>query len=661
MTNINSTTSPDSQPVHHPSLPQTEFNAILNSIPDVLIRLTLSGKVLWWNKNLDDIISLSKKELLSSRFADLFNTFGGVSISDIINDAVDNGSAEVDALLTTADGNKRYHLKCTLIENSLLDNKSEHEVLIVARDIHERSQMSDTLKQSQTQLQKLVDTLPFLVFLTTINNEYLVANKKFCDFAGLSKNEIVGFKGESIFSDSIGEYFKRDNNKVLLDKCSVHYEGILELNRNNISLSVDKFPLFDDENNIYAICGVVEDVTAQYQLQKQLQQTQKMEAIGQLTGGIAHDFNNVLASIMGYTGLTKRLAAQYDDETITGYLGQIMRAGERARDLVQQLLAFSRGDVGGLQVLDPEPLAREAIEMLTSLIPSSINLNLKIRNNNLKNYIEVDPVQFNQSVMNLVINSKDALADNTGKIDVALEYLPATKGICDSCHSTFSGGYIQLTVSDNGSGINKEILSRVFDPFFTTKDVGKGSGMGLSMLHGIVHGSGGHIVIKSKNARTRKGTIIQVFFPEVKSNIIKEKTGTYEVEKTENKNIGKTILVIDDESLITNYLTDLLTYEGYKVISFNDSVKGLNYFTDNKNKIDIIITDQTMPKLTGLELAKKILKIGYEIPVILCTGYSDFANDSDDTQNGIDVFLDKPFDDDLLLQHISELLSQYKK
>jgi len=458
LTKINSTTSPNTHPFNHTSLPQTEFNPILNSIPHVLIRITLSGIVLWWNKNLDDIISLSKKELLSSEFTDLFKTFAGVSISNIISDTVNNGSTEVDALLTTTDGNKRYHLICTLIEKSLIDNKSEQEVLVVARDIHERSQMSDALKQSQIQLQKLVDTLPFLVFLTTINNEYLLANKEFCDFVGLSQNEIIGFKGENIFSDNIAEYFACDNNKILLEKRSVHYDGILELDRNNINLSVDKFPLFDDENNIYAICGVVEDVTAQYQLQKQLQQTQKMEAIGQLTGGIAHDFNNVLASIMGYTGLTKRRAAQYNDETITGYLGQIMRAGERARDLVQQLLAFSRGDVGGLQVLDPEPLAREAIEMLTSLIPSSINLNLKIRNNNLKNYIEVDPVQFNQSVMNLVINSKDALADNTGKIDVALEYLPATKGICDSCHSTFSGGYIQITVSDNGQGMNKEIL-----------------------------------------------------------------------------------------------------------------------------------------------------------------------------------------------------------
>lgn len=656
MSNINSTTSSNNHPQHNYSLPQTEFNAILNSISDVLIRFSLSGKVLWWNKNLDDVISQSKEELLSSRFTDLFKAYDDLPISNIIKDTISDGSTEIDAFLITTKGNKHYHLKCTFIENN-----TKQEILIVARDIEERFKMSDALKESQTQLQKLIDTLPFLVFLTTDNNEYLLANKKFCDFVGLSKNDILGFKGENIFNNSMGEYFLRDNDKILLEKCSVHYESNLEFDKNNINLSVDKFPLFDNKNNIYAICGVVEDVTAQYQLQRQLQQTQKMEAIGQLTGGIAHDFNNVLASMMGYTGLTKRRVAQYDDETITGYLGQITRAGERARDLVQQLLAFSRGDVGGLQVLDPEPLAKEAIAMLASLIPSSINLNLKIRNNNLKHYIEVDPVQFNQSIMNLVINSKDAIADNTGKIDVALEYLPTAKGVCDSCHTTFSGGFIQLTVSDTGSGINKDIMSRIFDPFFTTKEVGKGSGMGLSMLHGIVHGSGGHIIIKSKNARIRKGTIIQVYYPEKKSNDIEEKKNIYEVNNSKNKNTEKTILVIDDESLITDYLTDLLCDEGYKVISFNDSVKGANYFKDNNDEIDIIITDQTMPKLTGLELAKRIFKTGYEIPIILCTGYSDFVNDSVNTDNGIDVFLDKPFDNDLLLQHISKLLSLYEK
>ena len=630
------------------SLPQTEYDAVLNSIPDVLIRFNLSCKVVWWNKNLEDVVSLSKNKLLTSHFNDLFNPCDGVDVTSFINNTINYGNAEVDALLTTSSGDKRYHLKCTLIEGTL-----EQEVLVVGRDIDERAQMSDALKQSQTQLQNLIDALPFLVFLITTDNKYLLANKTFCKFVGLPPEKIIGFKSNDIFSENIDEYFTRDKEKILSEKCSVHYESSLDVNRNNISLSMDKFPLFDEENNIYAVCGVVEDVTAQYQLQRQLQQTQKMEAIGQLTGGIAHDFNNVLASIMGYTGLTKRSALKYNDETISGYLAQITRAGERARDLVQQLLAFSRGDVGGLQVLEPEPLAREAIKMLTSLIPSSIKLNLKIRSNNLKYYIEVDPVQFNQSVMNLVINSKDAIIDGSGTIDVSLEYLPKVRDVCDSCHLSFSGKYVRLSVTDSGIGINDDIITRIFDPFFTTKEIGKGSGMGLSMLHGIVHVSGGHIVVNSK---PNHGTTIHVYFPEVKAGNVNEINADYIVEKPRNNNVGETILLIDDESMITQYLNELLCDEGYKVISFNDPINGLKYFNENQKDIDLIITDQTMPGLTGLELSKSIMQSGIEIPVILCTGYSDLETNSADIDYGIDMFVDKPFDDELLMENISKLL-----
>jgi len=291
-----------------------------------------------------------------------------------------------------------------------------------------------------------------------------------------------------------------------------------------------------------------------------------------------------------------------------------------------------------------------------SVIPSSIKLDLKIRNNNLKYFVEIDPVQFNQSIMNLVINAKDAIDEDTGSINISLEYLPHVKGICDSCHSTFSGRFIQLSVTDTGIGIDKNILGRIFDPFFTTKEVGKGSGMGLSMLHGIVHGSGGHIVVKSKNPHSIKGTTIHVYLPEVKSFNVEEETKEYKVEKIKNKFIGRSLLIVDDEPLITHYLNDLLIDEGYKVVTYNDPIQALDFYKENNDSIDLIITDQTMPGLTGLELSKNIFQLGFKVPIILCSGYSDFANDSANMEYGIDVFLDKPFKDDLLLKSITKLL-----
>jgi len=643
--------------------PRTEYDAILNSIPDVIIRFNLAEKVVWWNQNLEDVISLSKKTLLSCSFLDLFKPIELVSITSIFNDTVNDGSAEIDAYLVTSNGNKRYHLKCTLIDGSF-----EKEILIVGRDIDERAQMSDALKQSQTQLQKLIDSLPFFVFLISPDNICLSANSKFCEFVGLPESKVVGINLNNIINPVMAEYFRSDNDKVLSERCSVQYESTIEISRKNVSLAINKFPLFDEENEIYAICVVAEDVTEQYQLQRQLRQTQKMEAIGQLTGGIAHDFNNVLASILGYTGLIKRHTLTSNDDIIKGYIKQINRAGSRARDLVQQLLAFSRGDVSGFQVLQPEPLAREAINMLASVIPSSINLNLKIRNNNIKHYIEVDPVQFNQSVMNLVINAKDSIRDEKGFINVSLEFFPHSRGVCDSCHKNFSGSYIRLSVSDSGEGISKEILGRIFDPFFTTKEIGKGSGMGLSMLHAIVHGSGGHIVVnsaKDKPSKNRlsdvslnKGTTIEVYFPEVKPNNINEKQSHYIVEKLkviDTSNI-KTILIIDDEPLITGYLTELLKGEGFNVVSFNYPVKALTYFNEQHHNIDLVITDQTMPELTGIELAKNMRLTSEKTPIILCTGYSDFSSNIVSADSDVDVFINKPFDDGFLLQSIHKLI-----
>lgn len=633
-------------------LPKTEFDAILNSIPDIIIRLNLSGKVVWWNKNFEDVTSLTKEKLLSYSLSDVFKSFNDISIESMINKAIDDGYSQVDACLLITQNNERYHLKSTLINNSL-----DKEILIVGRDINDRSIMADALKQNQIQLQNLIDALPFLVFLISVDDKYLLANKKFCNFMGVSQSDVVGAKSNDVFNEEINEYLLQDNQKIFIEKCLVHYDGILEINHDTLNLSVDKFPLFDESKNIYAICTVVEDLTAQYQMQRQLQQNQKMEALGQLTGGIAHDFNNVLASILGYTGLAKRCAATNYDDTISDYLNQITRAGERARDLVQQLLAFSRGDTGGLKILDPKALAKETITMLTSLIPSSIKLSLNIRNDNIKHYIEVDPVQFNQSVMNLVINAKDAIVDETGEIDVSLEYLPQVQGVCDSCHISFSGEYIQLSVSDSGTGISKDIQSRIFDPFFTTKDIGKGSGMGLSMLHGIVHGSGGHIVVNSNNSLINTGTTIHIYFPAVESKNIQDYKVCNRIEKSKNNVTGKTVLVIDDEFMITDYLTELLKDEGYNVISFNNPVKGLSYFKDNSHEIDIIITDQTMPDLTGLELAKTIYNSNYQIPIILCTGYTDLTRETLNKDSGIEVSINKPFDDVTLLHHISRLLT----
>ena len=205
-----------------PSL--TEFDAIINSIPDVIIRYNLSGKVVWWNKSLDDVVSLSNEKLLDCYFSDLFESCCGVSTDMIIEKTIREGYAEVDTFLFTSDGDKRYHLKC-----SLIDGVSENEIIVVGRDVNERAQMSDALKQSQTELQKLIDSLPFLIYLISIENKYLLANKTFCEFVGLSQEEIIGFHHEDILNNEFVSCLNRDNGKVLSEKKHVHCDGTIEV------------------------------------------------------------------------------------------------------------------------------------------------------------------------------------------------------------------------------------------------------------------------------------------------------------------------------------------------------------------------------------------------------------------------------------------------
>jgi len=242
-------------------------------------------------------------------------------------------------------------------------------------------------------------------------------------------------------------------------------------------------------------------------LQRQLQQAQKMEAIGQLTGGIAHDFNNILASVLGYTELLREKLTDKAPEKITFYLNQVQSAGERARDLVAKMLSFARGASLEPRILDPRPLLRDSLKMLAPTIPSSIAVQLEL--DEFVAHIRVDPTGLYQMIANLVINARDAM-DGKGTIHVGLHQAGAHDAVCSACGENQLGTYIAISVTDTGTGMSPEILARIFDPFFTTKEVGKGTGLGLSVIHGIMHEIDGHILVDSKPGR---GTTFRLLFP----------------------------------------------------------------------------------------------------------------------------------------------------
>ena len=387
----------------------------------------------------------------------------------------------------------------------------------------------------------------------------------------------------------------------------------------------------------------------QERLALQLQQAQKMEAIGQLTGGIAHDFNNILAAILGYTGLAMDRFCTDKDSKLTSYLTEVKTAGERARDLIAKMLAFSRGTRSKPVSMDVAPLVKEVVKTLHSVIPSSITIEMNVQEN--LPAVLFDPVQMHQALMNLAINARDAMGMQ-GRMIITLRARDLVHATCDSCHHDIQGGYVELSLSDTGEGISRENLRRIFDPFFTTKEVGKGTGMGLSMVHGLMHEHGGHILVESQSG---KGATFQLLFPV--SRVAADLRPMGHLEAHEHQKVSARILVVDDESMVGNMLGEVLEAHGHQATIFTNSVKMLAEFTAAPQNWDLIITDQTMPSLTGVELATQIHAIRPDIPIILCSGYSNVISEEDAEKAGIKSYLQKPVNINELIDEIAKTLN----
>lgn len=399
------------------------------------------------------------------------------------------------------------------------------------------------------------------------------------------------------------------------------------------------------------------------QMERQLQQSQKMEALGQLTGGIAHDFNNILAVMLGYSNLALNRYATDKNNALGQYLREIINAGERARDLVASMLTYSRRELNqAATAMIPAPLVKEAVKMLAATIPSGIKLQDQIDAD--VPAIRISPGELHQIVMNLVINARDAMAEH-GHLNIRLSAFAETSGFCKSCKTAKSnalcqgeirGQYVSLSVNDTGCGISQDNFKLIFDPFFTTKEVGKSTGLGLSVVQGIVRRAGGCIVVDS---HIGIGTTVPVLFP-VANASIGMPSAAVALSSAPGGN-GARILVVDDEPALAHYLVDLLEGENYAIDVYTDSVKALNYFRDNQQSIDAVITDQTMPNKSGIEIAGVMLALRPELPIFLCSGYSDKIDEAGARSFGIRRFFYKPVKASELLAALDEEITHSAK
>jgi nitrogen-specific signal transduction histidine kinase/CheY-like chemotaxis protein len=372
------------------------------------------------------------------------------------------------------------------------------------------------------------------------------------------------------------------------------------------------------------------DVTHIVRLEKQLRQAQKMEAIGTLAGGIAHDFNNILTIIIGYAEIL--LDGVSEENPMRVDLEEVLKAGFRARGLVEQILTFSRQTDQERRPLQIAPIVKEALKLLRASIPKTIEIRENIATES--GMILADPTQIHQVLMNLCTNSAHAMREKGGRLEVGLIDVHLDYETAAQYPDLGPGPYLRLTVSDTGHGMERTVRERIFDPFFTTKGPGEGTGLGLAMVYGIVKSHRGEITVYSEPG---KGTTFHVFLPKVEVELIPSTEPLLPLSQGKER-----ILFVDDEEGVVQMGRKMLERLGYEVIISTDGREALEIFRSQPEQIDLVITDQTMPNITGAELAQELMRIRPDIPVILCSGFSELIDQEKAKAMGIREFVMKP-------------------
>ena len=512
------------------------------------------------------------------------------------------------------------------------------------RMIQERNRAETALRGSEKNYRELVQNANCIILRMDTNGQVIFFNNYAQNFFGYREEEIVG-------KNVVGTIVPQKDSsgfdlKAMIKDIGANPERYVSNENQNIRRNGERVrvtwmnkAISDEEGRIREILAVGIDVTEKWELEKRLAQAQKMEAIGTLAGGIAHDFNNILSAIIGYTELSLIDTPQGDP--MQNNLKQVLKAGGRAKELVQQILTFSRQQENELQPIKVNLIVNEAIKLLRASLPSTIQIRHKIESNLT---VLSDATNIHQILMNLCTNSSYAMQAHGGILEINLSDVNLDSNFTGQHLGVKPGKFIKLTVSDTGCGMSPEVSRRIFDPFFTTKKVGQGTGMGLAVVHGIVKSHGGAITVDSLPGQ---GTTFSLYLPASESvSITPEDSVPLMATGTEH------ILFVDDEDFQVDMGKQLLARLGYRVTARTDSLEALGLFRQTPDEFDLVITDMTMPAMTGDVLAAKIISIRPDIPVIVCTGYSERIDKEIIKKIGIKELAMKP----LAMKDLAEMI-----
>ncbi len=629
------------------------YEFLLNASPDMVYLLDADGTFKFVNHQLDGVFDTDPQALRQQPWTELFR--GHSELVDALERQFNERRTGIRATLghefdyRSAVGT-RHSLELSsigLYEPDADDNPQFIGTYGVVRDVTESRRTRRQLIQNQRKFQTLFANSPDAVFIARLDTgEILERNSHFIEICAAMGAQDDGTDAFLWTAEHTREHFLEGltHNPQFFDstfsKTVDGVERFFELRARALELEGE-----------HCLVATVRDRTAERRaemdrlaLEQQLQQAGRMEAIGQVAGGIAHDFNNILASIIGYAELIMTAHARLDQTQINEYLNEVVTAGHRARDLISQMLTFTRAQKGDASAVDIETTIADVSRMLDAAIPSMIEVRTRFEEALPK--VWIDPIQIQQIIINLLINARDAI-EGTGTISVNVARSKAAV-TCQTCGAVYDEPHVVIEVADTGHGIPSELLDSVFEMYFTTRAPDQGTGFGLWMINSLVHQHDGHL---SLTTAVGAGTTFRIHLPEV--SVVDQLAAPSTVP---TPRIRGRIVVVDDEVSVANFVGEVLRDKGYPTVVFSESPQALEYLTNNMDKTALLLTDGRMPLISGIELVERCRAMRADLPVIFITAYAQNLDMQAIENLNVNTFLKKPFSIDEMLAAVGSLV-----
>jgi two-component system, cell cycle sensor histidine kinase and response regulator CckA len=619
------------------------LQGITEGTTDAIFVKDLQGRYLMINSAGARFLGRSMEEVLGKSDVELFVPEVGRTIMERDRKVVQGGETKTYEEFGTAAGVTRLYLST---KGPFRDPGGQVLGLLgICRDITDRKRAEEEIRQSQQKLRMHIDHTPLAVVEWDFGHRVVAWNPSAERIFGYTREEALGQHASFIIPQQFREHMDQVWRESLTEKGGTRStnDNVTKSGR-TISCEWYNTPLIDDSGRVLGVASLVQDVTERVALEDRLRQSQKMEAVGRLAGGVAHDFNNLLTVILGYTQI---LSDGLPAGRLSDSASQIKAAAERAAGITRQLLAFSRKQVLSPRIIDLNDIMLNLDSLLRRLIGEDIEV-LTVAATDLGS-VKADPGQIEQVIMNLALNARDAMP-NGGKLTIETANAELDDAYVRDHHPVQPGNYVMLAVSDTGQGMSPEVQARIFEPFFTTKEVGKGTGLGLATVYGIIKQSGGYIWVYSEPGR---GTTFKIYIPRVEQPA---QTSGADKRAGNVQRGTETILLVEDDPQLRQLSSSVLVHCGYKVLLASSPEEGLAVTKDNLSDIKLLVTDVVMPRMNGRQLAEQILQIAPEVRVLYISGYTNNAIVHYGVLDAGLWFLPKPFTLSALVAKVREVL-----